>query len=112
MPKSDILHERPAVFFSPADQRPNPQASPHFAAKVTRASPCAEVTYLLGSHTNRSGKAEPACNIIVGSYEFARRLTRPTSVLDMHPPPSSSGRNRSPPVGSKCKRAVNPIGVF
>ena len=63
----DTLRLSPAVFISLAGQRPNRQTSPLFSADASRAPHRAEVTYKLGGHTNRSGKADPACNIAVGS---------------------------------------------
>ncbi len=55
------------VCFSPPDLRRNPAASPHFAAGVTRASTPCRGCLQLGSHDNRGGKADSACNIVVGS---------------------------------------------
>ena len=42
-PGIDTLRRGPAVCFSPPDQRPNPAASPHFAADASRATHRAEV---------------------------------------------------------------------
>src|SRR3954453_2612463 len=43
---SDTLRRRPVVFISSADQRPNQQTSPHFAADLARAPDRAEVALI------------------------------------------------------------------
>ena len=43
--------------------------------------------------------------------KFARCFTRPTSVLGMPPPPSSSGRYRSPPGASGGEAFVNSMSA-
>ena len=94
---ADILRRSPVVCFSPADQRPNRQASPHFASDASRATHRDEVA-LFRQPYEPGRQSQPGLQHHCWQLMFARCLTRPTSVLGMPPPSQPSGRNRSPPV--------------
>ena len=104
----DTLRWGPAVCVSPADQRPNRQASPHFASDASRATHRDEVA-LIRQPYEPGRQSQPGLQHHCWQLMCARRLTRPTSVLGMPPPPSPSGRNRSPPVVSLSIRDDGPF---
>ena len=70
--KIDTLHRHPVVFISPGTNDRVAGLSRFFRLVLSGRRHHTEVTYILGSHTNRGGKADSACNIVVGSYEFAQ----------------------------------------
>jgi len=65
---TDNLRASPTVFVSPLDQRSNQKASLLFFGRRVTGYATYRGCLLLDSHTNRGGKADSACNIVVGSY--------------------------------------------
>ena len=62
---ADTLRRAQAVCFSPADQRPNPPASPHFAAVASRATRRAEVAcYQAAIRTGAAKPTRPATSLL------------------------------------------------
>ncbi len=62
---ADNLPRVQAVCFSPADQRPNPPASPHFAAVASRATRRAEVAcYQAAIRTGAAKPTRPATSLL------------------------------------------------
>jgi hypothetical protein len=64
---TDNLRASPTIFFSPLHQWSNEKASLLFFGCGVTGYATYRGYLLLGSHDNRGGKADSACNIIVGS---------------------------------------------
>jgi len=90
-----------------------PLDQPDESSKVEsygRSSTIAAVTKL-DSHPNRLFKANPACNIIVGSYCFCTFLTRPTCASACHDKPAYPVETGRPRL-SKNTEANAPGGTY